>query len=208
MLVSAIMPTRNRPAMAMEAVEAWKRQTYRPTELIILDDPTAPSFPDGIDGRGISYWRMDEKPLGTKRNTLCELAKGEVIVHWDDDDVSTPGRIADQVARMLATGAAVTGYHAMRFHDGEKWFKYTGSEFYALGTSLMYRKWFWERNQFFPSADGCSINEDNLFVARANSCIVTADAGEMMYARIHAAHTSAKKVFKEDGEFAGNWSAA
>jgi glycosyltransferase involved in cell wall biosynthesis len=203
------MPTRARPEMARRAVECWRRQTYKPTELVIIDDLDAPSFQDGIDERGIHYWKMPEVPIGVKRNALGGLAQGEIVVHWDDDDVSGPGRIADQVARLLAAGAPVTGYHSMRFTDGERWFQYRGSEFYAIGTSLCYRRWYWERNKFPEMCNGNYVlsGEDNIFVGRASTAIVSADAGEMMYATIHSAHTSARQIFRADGTFASNWSA-
>lgn len=203
------MPTRGRPVMAREAVEAWKQQTYAPGELLILDDLDAPSFPEGYSGDGVRYWRIERKTIAQKRNILCEYARGEVIVHWDDDDVSAPGRITDQVERLLGHGTPVTGYHSMRFLDvaSGAWYRYSGSLYYAVGTSLCFRRWYWERNRFEEVHEGKQviISEDNIFVARASRYIVSVDAGEMMYARIHGAHSSEKTIIRADGTFCDNW---
>ncbi len=72
--------------------------------------------------------------IGAKRNFGCEHAEGEIIAHWDDDDYSAPGRLADQVERLRESGKAVTGFHSMRFTDGVHWWKYEGTRNYALGT--------------------------------------------------------------------------
>jgi hypothetical protein len=63
---------------------------------------------------------------------------------------------------------------------------------YALGTSLCYRRDWWERNRF-PSLQ---VGEDNHFVAAARDAgqLVAADAGELMYARIHPGNTSPKSA--------------
>ena len=45
-LVSAIMPTRSRPALSRAALNCFLAQTYEPRELVILDDDDDPSFLD------------------------------------------------------------------------------------------------------------------------------------------------------------------
>ena len=191
------MPTAGRPKMAEFAVGSFQYQSYPDRELIILDDTDSPSFPDGIQAYGIRYYAQSGGTIGLKRNICCELAKGEVIVHFDDDDCSGPGRIADQVARMLATGSPVTGYNAMKFREGEQWWKYTGSQHYALGTSLCYRKWFWERTRFNELGhlpDGTLVPDELGFVATASRCITSVDAGDMMWASIHTGNSSPRRT--------------
>ena len=130
--------------------------------------------------------------VGAKRNYGCEHAAGEIIAHWDDDDYSAPGRLADQVERLLESGKAVTGFHSMRFTDGVRWWKYEGTRNYALGTSLCYWRDWWSAHRF-PVVQ---VGEDNQFVAAAHSAgeLVTADAGELMYATNHAGNTSPRKL--------------
>jgi glycosyltransferase involved in cell wall biosynthesis len=86
-LVSCIMPTRNRPQFARQAVAYFLRQDYQQRELIVLDDGDDPVSDLLPRDENIRYVRLRERsPLGTKRNIACELSRGELIAHWDDDD--------------------------------------------------------------------------------------------------------------------------
>lgn len=191
MLVSAIMPTRDRASFAREALACWRAQTYEPRELVIMDDFDAPSFEDGIDEPGVLYERVRQRlTIGAKRNLCCSRANGEVICHWDDDDYSAPGRIEDQIQRLIESQKPVTGYRSMKLTNGVHWWLYTGASDYALGTSLMYERDWWLKYGF----EAIQVGEDNSFagVARARGAIVSADAGDLMWARIHPGNTSAK----------------
>lgn len=195
MLISAIMPTRGRQLLAAAAVQCWLNQTYRPTELVIIDDMDAPSFPGGLSLPGVQYHMLRRRlTIGEKRNLACSRAVGEVIAHFDDDDVSAPGRLADQFEQLQATGKPLTGYRTMALTDGANWWRYTGPNDYALGTSLMYLRSWWAANAFL----GEQVGEDNAFItpARATGQISVTDAGEFMYARIHAGNTSVKEPGK------------
>jgi glycosyltransferase involved in cell wall biosynthesis len=130
--------------------------------------------------------------VGEKRNFGCAQARGELIAHWDDDDYSNPERLSDQVSRLLESGKAVTGYHSMRFTDGTHWWKYQGTPNYALGTSLVYRKEFWQANHF----PALQVGEDNQFTEQASRQkeLVTADGEEMMHATNHPGNTSPRML--------------
>ena len=137
--------------------------------------------------------RPDCGNIGAKRNLGCELASGSIIAHIDDDDYSAPGRLADQVYRLLDSGKSVTGYSSMRFTDGRQWWEYSSTlPGYALGTSLVFCRDWWQSHPF-PARQ---IEEDTDFVmrARAERAIVTADAGAMMYATIHDGNTSPRQL--------------
>lgn len=190
MLISAIMPTRGRPQFAARALDCYLAQTYRERELVIVDDADAPSFPLPPLIDGVEYYRLARRlTIGAKRNLACARSRGEVIVHWDDDESCAPGRIQDQIDRMAFAKVLVTGYHSMLFRDDEgRTWKYKGNASYALGTSLMYAREFWRANPFPDKSEG----EDNHFVAQAMR-IASADAGEMMVASIHPGNTSDKR---------------
>jgi O-antigen biosynthesis protein len=80
----------------------------------------------------------------------------------------------------------------MRFKDGERWWQYRGTTNYALGTSLCYRRDWWRARRF----RSLQVGEDNQFVSEADALgqLITADAGELMYATIHAGNTSPRKM--------------
>ena len=130
--------------------------------------------------------------IGDKRNRGAELARGDVIAHWDDDDFSAHGRLADQLQRLRESGKAVTGYRSMRFTDGDRWWLYVGSPDYIVGTSLCYRKDWWMNNRF----QSVQLGEDNDFGGRARGAgqVISVDAGDLMYATIHASNTSPRDL--------------
>jgi glycosyltransferase involved in cell wall biosynthesis len=168
------------------------RQQMTNAELLILADgaDVRDLVPD--DDR-IRLIHLEGHPgIGDKRNFGCERLAGDFIAHWDDDDHSAPGRLIDQLARLEETGKSVTGYHSIRFTDGERWWQYRGTPNYSVGTSLLYRREWWKRNRF----RSVQVGEDNQFVAAASAAgeLVTADAGDLMHATIHPGNTSPRKM--------------
>lgn len=198
------MPTRGRSQFAVRAVECFLAQTWSEKELVILDDQDNPSFPDFQDHdiSGIlQYHRLTQRySIGAKRNLCCSRASGDILMHWDDDDWSHPGRMADQVARLQTSAIGFTGYHSMLFEDesGKRW-KYRGHSRYALGTSFCYTREFWLTHPF-PDVMKA---EDNAIVSRISG-FPTVDAGELMIASIHRGNTSPREKLEK----AVNWVAA
>lgn len=131
--------------------------------------------------------------IGAKRNFCCQWARGEIILHWDDDDWSAPERMAEQVAQ-IGGAVAVTGYRSLLFWDEcrHQAYHYHGAPAYALGTSFCYRRAWWFTHPFADLA----IGEDNGFIARARAHAVIAEGGDRMVARIHGGSTSPKQTSK------------
>lgn len=102
--VSVITPTYNRRKFLPMLIHLYKNQTYpkESRELIILDDsPTSNEDLIPTDFPNIRYYHQSERMnLGEKRNKLNELAKGEIIVCFDDDDYQYPERIAHSVFKL------------------------------------------------------------------------------------------------------------
>jgi glycosyltransferase involved in cell wall biosynthesis len=173
------------------AIRCFQQQTYPNRELLIVADGETVRDLVPNDPR-IRLIETDGRPwIGEKRNFACEHARGEIIVHWDDDDYSAPGRIADQVKRLTESGHAVTGYRVMRFTDGRHWWLYDGAPLFALGTSLCYRRDWWELHRFAA----LQVGEDNLFVAAASAeqQISVTEAGDLMFATTHPGNTSPRQ---------------
>lgn len=104
--VSVCTPTFNRRHIIPIVFQCFKNQTYPIDRLewIILDDGTDKII-DLINDWNlpqIRYYRADPKlTLGKKRNTLHSLAKGDIIVYFDDDDYYPPERISHAVTKLL-----------------------------------------------------------------------------------------------------------
>ncbi len=115
-----------------------------------------------------------------------------MVCFIDDDDYSAPERVADQIQRLRESGKAVTGYRSMRFTNGREWWLYTGTPDYALGTSLCFRRDWWQSHRFTDK----QVGEDYDFVvaARREGQIISVDAGEMMWASIHTSNTSPRQL--------------
>src|SRR5581483_11459066 len=147
-LVTCICPTTaSRRKFLPRAIDCFLKQTYTPRELLIVTEPG-----EAIEVPDHPLIRVVRTPgllrLGAKRNFACEQAYGEIIAHFDDDDVSAAERLADQVSWLVLSGLGVTGYSQMKFTDGNRWWKYTGDPKFPLGTSLCYWKSWWEQCRF------------------------------------------------------------
>ena len=101
--VSCIMATHDRRRFVPQGIQCFLDQNYRHRELIIVDDGSEPIEDLVPRDPRIHYLRLSSRrSTGTKRNLGCELATGEYLMCWDDDDWFGPNRISCQVAPMLA----------------------------------------------------------------------------------------------------------
>lgn len=185
-LVSCIMPTRNRREFVPRAIECFLAQTYALRELVILDNGESVADLIPKDDR-IRYIRMAAKSTtGQLRNLCCQVARGEFIAHWDDDDWSHPERLAEQVAAI--EGYQATGYNSIYFHGPGKneVHRYEGAKAYALGTSLFYRRAWWDKTRF----PALLVGEDNEFVRRSTGVMKFLDGSSRIVARTHKTNTS------------------
>jgi glycosyltransferase involved in cell wall biosynthesis len=185
--------------MALQALGCFLAQTYEPKELLIFDDATERSFPQDLDwGPAIKYFAdPDNMHCPQKRNRVNQMAAGEIICHFDDDDLSHPLRLEDQYRRLIASGGEITGYHSMYFlgPTGKPW-KYTGwSKHFGLGSSLMYWRRFWEACHFpewepGPRGDRMPVlvGSDTRWVQGRGIKMAAVDAGMMLVARNHGAN--------------------
>src|ERR1700754_1101581 len=86
-LVSCILPTRDRPRFVEQSVRYWQSQTYRETELVVVDSGSRPVAALMPNDRRVRYTRAAAGlRTGAARNLACEHTTGELIAHWDDDD--------------------------------------------------------------------------------------------------------------------------
>ena len=167
--VTCIMPTFNRRRFVPRAIEYFFRQDYVDAELVIVDDGTDRIGDLVGDDPRVRYVELPSRiPLGAKRNRACEEARGDIIVHWDDDDWQSPRRIRYQVDALLEREADVCGLKEVLFYDcrdRSAWaYHYPASErFWLYGSSFCYRRAFWERHRF---AD-VRLGEDTRFIWEA-----------------------------------------
>ena len=99
--VSVLIPVYNGAPFLKEALDSILNQTFTDFELILLNDASPDNSEEIIkqynDDR-IRYYR-NKKNLGisASRNKLMDLAQGEYWVIMDNDDISLPFRLEEQV---------------------------------------------------------------------------------------------------------------
>jgi glycosyltransferase involved in cell wall biosynthesis len=100
-LVSAIVPTLDRPQLVERAVESVDAQTYPNIEIVVVDDSdyeekSPPSF-EGIETDLRYLDGGSPKGLPTARNRGIDAASGDLFAFLDDDDVWEPEKTTKQV---------------------------------------------------------------------------------------------------------------
>jgi glycosyltransferase involved in cell wall biosynthesis len=159
-LVSCIMPTANRRQFVPQAIRYFQVQDYPNKELIILDDGSD-SVADLVpsDPR-IRYLRQERKStVGAKRNLACREARGEIIVHWDDDDWISEKRLSYQVKSLIEEQADICGLNKVLFFNpaSNRCWEYiysNGSRPWVYGATLCYTRPSGEQVPFLISTWG------------------------------------------------------
>lgn len=194
-LVTCIMPTANRRHLVPAAIRLFQAQDYPEKELVIVDDG-ADCIDDLIPDEQCIRHSYLGRPLrlGSKRNLACDLAHGDIIVHWDDDDWHAPWRLSYQVRRMEESDLDLCGLDRALFVDAEaelawEYVHPPSSMPWLCGATLCYRKKFWEAHPF----GDVNAGEDSRFVFSARGArIGILESTNFFVARIHR-HNSCPK---------------
>jgi hypothetical protein len=165
----------------LDAVESWMSQRGVETELLVVSElPVLSPLPN------VRWVHADPgMDIGSKRNRAAAAAFGTLIAHWDDDDWSASGRLAQQAAAFQNSRIQVCGYRSALFLDVprlEVW-RYTGDAQYVIGSSLMYRREWIMRHPFPRRQTG----EDNAVVtaARREGVLAVLDNPGLLVCRTH-----------------------
>jgi len=128
-LVTAVVPTHDRPEGLVRAVESIREQRYRPLELVVVDDnPSTPAeeLLANVELSGLERVRCvrghDHDGAGAARNTGIAAARGEYVAFLDDDDRWIDGRIERAVSvleRDPDVGVVYSGTRELH-EDGER----------------------------------------------------------------------------------------
>lgn len=106
-LVSVIIPTYNRGQLIEAAMESVWKQTYRPVEMIVIDDGSTDETEETVR-RWIAerddtqfksqYLRQANRGAPAARNRGLVESSGEYIQYLDSDDLLHPEKMSQQIA--------------------------------------------------------------------------------------------------------------
>jgi glycosyltransferase involved in cell wall biosynthesis len=105
-----------------EAIDSVLTQSYRPLELIVVDDGSDDASADVARGYGeaVTYARQENAGNGSARNHAVRLASGELFAFLDADDRFVPGKLERQYAALQAdTGLDMVFGHVREFVSPE-----------------------------------------------------------------------------------------
>lgn len=108
-LVTAVIPTRNRPELVGRAVRSALAQTYTNVEVIVVVDGPDPATVSALEAMQAADARLRILALPRSvgacdtRNAGIQAAKGEWIALLDDDDEWMPEKLEKQIALGLSS---------------------------------------------------------------------------------------------------------
>lgn len=151
-LVTTIIPVFNRADMLREAVASVLSQTYRPIEVVIIDDGSTDDTAAVADELArenagiVSVIRQDNGGPGRAREAGRRVAGGEFIQHLDSDDILLPRKFELQVSALLARpgAGAAYGWTRLRRRDGEaepRPWKRSGERISTMFPAMLASRW-------------------------------------------------------------------
>jgi glycosyltransferase involved in cell wall biosynthesis len=101
-LVSVLIPVYNGQAYLGEAIESVLAQSYRPIEIIVVDDGSDDASGEVARayGEAVRYDRQPRRGNGAARNRAVALATGDLLTFLDADDRLLPGALERLAGRL------------------------------------------------------------------------------------------------------------
>ena len=160
-VVCAILLTRGTTPLARRTLACFQSQSYENKRLLVYDtaekDPSLPflQWPEGLQKiGGYLYQEPRERSIGELRNEAIKAAiewhNPDVIVHFDDDDWSSPTRIAEQMEALVCR-ADIVGYTRCLFWRSaakQAWLYKAPDPDYVIGASMCYSVETWRARPF------------------------------------------------------------
>jgi len=114
-LVTVCMVHFNRPALLLQAIDSVLQQTYKQTQLVLVDngstDPEVASVLANLESRFPRGWTVvrskEQLPVAAAKNLAVESATGEFVFFLDDDNYLKPEALETLVLAAQATGADI-----------------------------------------------------------------------------------------------------
>lgn len=178
--ISCVCVTKNRPYLLKKSIRCYIHQNYQNKELVIISqgDPESneeiQNYLKEVNRNDISFFIMpDLASLGSLRNTSIEIATGELICQWDDDDLYHPDRLITQYQAIRKSDRNLASIYCdfLKFFAETKelywcdWSdKYDFSHKFLCGSIMFYKKVFNMFEVFYPEFGDQSCRQEDLNV--------------------------------------------
>jgi glycosyltransferase involved in cell wall biosynthesis len=151
-LISTIIPVHNRPILLREAVASVLNQTYRPIEIIIVDDGSTDDTPQAaamirlISPDEVKVLRVPNGGPGAAREVGRKQARGEFIQYLDSDDILLPEKFTQQIAGLhddpdCGVSYGKTLHQELDGHPSYEPWKRTGERISKMFPSFLVSRW-------------------------------------------------------------------
>lgn len=123
-MISVVCPTYNRSERHANLYQVFQHQTFNDRELIVLDDSEEASpFFSKLNDPKVTYQHLPSRHLlGEKRNILAEMAKGDVIAQFDDDDYYAPKYLETMISLLSSADfGKLSKWLSWKEGDGTLW---------------------------------------------------------------------------------------
>jgi glycosyltransferase involved in cell wall biosynthesis len=111
-LVTCVVPVRDGARFLGEALDSILAQTWRPFEVIVVDDGSTDetAVVAGRYGQRVRYFRQEPRGPAAARNRGVGAAMGSLIAFLDSDDLWAPDKLARQMSGMDTLDLNFTQY--------------------------------------------------------------------------------------------------
>ncbi len=200
-LVSVIIPVHNGARYLRAALESVFAQTYRPFEVIVVNDGSVDDSGDIAQSfNDVRYIYQANQGVAAARNNGIEVAGGDFLAFLDQDDLWTPEKLKLQMGQLLTDpdlGYTLTQQQFF-LEPGETlptWFRkelfadvHTG---WVLGT-LVVRRTAFEKVGNFATGYSAASDGDWFFRAKALGIPMAVVPELLLLKRIHGGNESAR----------------
>ena len=110
-----VLPAYNAESHLKEALDSVFAQSYRPIEVVVVDDGSTDATAEIVKGfPDVRYVCQNNRGPSAARNAAIGIAQGALIAFIDADDVWEPAKLNEQVAILCAAPEAGLVFSNMR----------------------------------------------------------------------------------------------
>ena len=153
--VSVIIPTYNRAASLLRAINSVLGQSFKDFELIVVDDGSTDDTASIIsDFSSIIYLKQENKGVSSARNLGIANANGQYVAFLDSDDEWLPSKLSSQIEYIQLNPK-------FRWvHTEEVWIRNN----IRVNQMIKHKKG--QGDQFLPSLNLCLISPSSVLIEK------------------------------------------